>query len=118
MKETMGAGVPDAKLTDLTAELTSSVRNVRSALQEMTDPNLMPTALPKLRQATAQFDAIGAAAAQLPPNARKEIASYVDRSMPGLNQLCDKILATPQMTEAAKPAIDAMRAKLVALARS
>ncbi len=116
--ETMGAGAPDAKLTDLTAELTSSVRNVRAALVDMTDPIAAQAALPKLTQATAQFDNISNAASQLPPNARKEIASYVERSMPGLNQLCDKVLASPQTAELAKPAINALRAKLEALSRS
>jgi hypothetical protein len=116
--DTMGAGAPDARLTDLTAELTSSVSAVRSALQGMTDPASAQAALPKLAQATAQFDTIGDAASQLPPNARREIASYVERSMPMLNQLCDKVLATPQTAALAKPAIDALRAKLAALSRS
>lgn len=116
--DTMGAGTPDARLTDLTAELTSSVSAVRSALQGMTDPAATQAALPKLAQATAQFDTIGDAASQLPPDARREIASYVERSMPMLNQLCDKVLATPQTAAMAKPAIDALRTKLAALSRS
>ena len=114
--ETTGAG--DARLTDLTTELTASVRNARAALSDMTDPISVQAALPKLAQATAQFDNINTAAAQLPPNARQEIASYVERSMPMLNQLCDKVLATPQTAELAKPAITALRARLEALSRS
>jgi hypothetical protein len=116
--ETMGAGAPDARLTDLTTELTTSVRNVRSALQNMTDPISAQAALPKLAQATAQFENINTAASQLPPNARREISSYIERSMPGLNQLCDKVLETPQTAELVKPAINALRAKLEALTRS
>ena len=46
--ETMGAGSADAKLTDITAELTSSVRDVRAALVDMTDPVSVQAALPKL----------------------------------------------------------------------
>ena len=114
--ETTGAG--DAKLTDLTTELTASVRNARAALVDMTDPIAAQAALPKLAQVTAQIDNINTATAQLPPNARREIASYVERSMPGLNQLCDKVLATPQTAELAKPAITALRARLEALSRS
>jgi hypothetical protein len=55
---------------------------------------------------------------QLPPNARREISSYVDRWMPMLNELCDKIMSSPQTAELAKPTIDTLRAKLGALSRT
>ena len=58
------------------------------------------------------------AASQLPPNARKEISFYVVRSMPALNQLCDKVLASPEAAPLAKPAIDALRVRLEELSRS
>jgi hypothetical protein len=115
--ETVGAGAPD-RLTDLTAELTSSVSAVRSALDGMTDPASVRDALPRLQQATARLEAIGNSASQLPPNARKEISFYVVRSMPALNQLCDKVLASPEAAPLAKPAIDALRVRLAELSRS
>jgi hypothetical protein len=115
--ETVGAGAPD-RLTDLTAELTASVSAVRSALDGMTDPASVRGALPRLQQATARLEAIGNSASQLPPNARKEISFYVVRSMPALNQLCDKVLASPEAAPLAKPAIDALRVKLEELSRS
>jgi hypothetical protein len=98
--------------------LTSSVSAVRSALDGMTDPASVRDALPRLQQATARLEAIGNSATQLPPNARKEISFYVVRSMPALNQLCDKVLATPDAAPLAKPAIDALRVRLDALSRS
>ena len=84
----------------------------------MTDPVAVRAALPKLRQATARLEVIGNTASQLPPNARKEISFYVVRSMPMLNQLCDKVLATPDAAPLARPAIDALRMRLEALSRS
>ena len=115
--ETVGAGTAD-RLTDLTAELTSSVSAVRSALDGMTDPASVRAALPQLRQATDRLEVISNSASQLPPNARREISFYVVRSMPALNQLCDKVLATPEAAPLAKPAIEALRVRLEALSKS
>ena len=116
--ETTGAGVPDQRLTDLAAELTSSVSTTRSLLQGVTDPASARAALPKLQQVSTQFDTIGNAMSQLPPNARKGVSSVVTRSMPMLNQLFERVLASPQTAEVAKPTIDALRTKLDALAKS
>ncbi len=116
--ETTGAGVPGQRLTDLAAELTSSVNATRSALQGIADPVSAKAALPKLQQVSAQFDTIGDAMSQLPPNARKGISSVVTRSMPMLNHLFDRVLASPQTAELTKPTIDALRAKLDTLAKS
>jgi hypothetical protein len=38
--------------------------------------------------------------------------------MPSINQMCDKVVATPGVGTVAKPAIDDLRAKLDALART
>jgi hypothetical protein len=116
--ETTGAGIPDQKLTDLAAELTSSVSATRSALQGISDPITARAALPKLQQASTQFDTIGNAISVLPPNARKAVSSVVTRSMPMLNELFDRVLASPQTAELTKPTIDALRAKLDTLAKS
>ena len=116
--ETTGAGVPDQKLTDLAAELTSSVSATRSALQGISDPASARAALPKLQQVSTQFDSINNAVSLLPPNARKGVSSVVTRSMPMLNQLFDRVLASPQTAELTKPTIDTLRAKLQTLAKS
>jgi hypothetical protein len=116
--ETTGTGTPDSRLTNITAELTSSVGMVRSTLQDITDPASARAALPKLEQATAQLDNIKTAVSQLPPGARQGVSSLVERSMPMLNQLCDKVLSTPQTAQLMKPTIDGLRSRLDALARS
>ncbi|ARP98875.1 DUF937 domain-containing protein [Pseudorhodoplanes sinuspersici] len=118
LSETTGVGVSDQKLTDLAAELTSSVSATRSALQGISDPLSARAALPKLQQVSTQFDNISNAISSLPPNARRGVASVVTRSMPMLNQLFDRVLASPQTAELTKPTIDALRAKLDTLAKS
>lgn len=116
--ETTGAGVPDQRLTDLAAELTSSVSLTRSTLQGISDTASAQAALPKLKQASAQFETIGQSLSQLPPNARKGVSSVVMRSMPMLNQLFDRVLASPQTSALTKPTIDTLRAKINALTDS
>jgi hypothetical protein len=104
--------------TDVSADLTSSVDTVRTTLQGITDPTSARAALPKLQQATEQLERINSLAAQLPPSSRKELASLVEASMPALNRLCDRALSNPQVAGLAKPAIDALHAKLQSLAQA
>jgi hypothetical protein len=103
---------------DLSADLKSSVDNVRSTLQGINDPNSARAALPKLKEATDKLDRINNLAAQLPPGSRKELAAVVGSSMPALNQLCDRVLSNPHVGVMAKPTIDALRAQLQSLTRA
>jgi hypothetical protein len=103
---------------ELSGDLASSVDTVRTTLQGITDPASARAALPKLQQATAQLDRINGLAGQLPPSARKDLASLVGASMPALNRLCDRALSNPQIAGLAKPTIDALRAKLQLLAQT
>jgi len=103
---------------DLSADLKSSVDNVRSTLQGINDPNSARVALPKLKEATDKLDRINNLAAQLPPGPRKELAAVVGSSMPALNQLCDRVLSNPHVGVMAKPTIDALRAQLQSLTRA
>jgi hypothetical protein len=117
MAETVN-GKPTPNVASLSADLTSSVDNVRSTLQGMTDPASARAALPKLQQATEQLDRINGLAAQLPPTSRKNLASLMEASMPALNRLCDRALSSPQIAGLAKPTIDALRAKMESLAQA
>ena len=103
---------------ELSADLSSSVDTVRTTLQGITDSASARAALPKLQQATAQLNRINDLAAHLPPGARKNLASVVEASLPALNSLCDQALSNPQIAGLAKPAIDALRAKLQLLAQA
>ena len=116
--ETVGARPPNVTAAELTTELTSSVGAVRAALQGMTNPETARAALPQLQQATARLDKINLLAAQLPPAARQGIAASLAPTMAPLNQLFDKVLATPEVAGVAKPAIDALRSRLETLSRT
>ena len=114
--EDLAPKTPNA--AELSGDLASSVDTVRTTLQGITDPASARAALPKLQQATAQLDRINGLAGQLPPSARKDLASLVGASMPALNRLCDRALSNPQIAGLAKPTIDALRAKLQLLAQT
>ena len=116
-KATEDVALNKPRVSELSADLTSSVNSVRNTLQGMTDPASARAALPKLQQATEQLDRINGLAAQLPESSRKDLASVVGTSMPALNRLCDQALSNPQIAGLAKPTIDALRAKLQMLAQ-
>jgi hypothetical protein len=115
---TVGAATTNPSAADLRGELLSSVSSARVALQGITDPASARAAMPKLQQAVSELDRINTVAQQLPPGARTALGSTIAPSMAMINQLCDKVLATPELAEIAKPTIDAMRAKLVTLSRA
>ena len=115
---TVGARTPNVTASELTMELSTSVNSVRTALQGMTNPDAARAALPRLQQAAARIDRINVLAAELPPAARQSVAASLKPTLTTLNQLFDKILATPEVASVAKPTIDALRAKLDALSRA
>jgi hypothetical protein len=49
------------------------------------------------------------------PEQRKLLAGIVSPLMPALNQLFDKVLAIPAVSEVLKPTIDLIKAKLAML---
>ena len=105
--------VDGVNLADL---LNASVNTLRSALPEITDEASLQAALPKINEATAQLDDIRARAAKLPPQGRSVLAKLTGLATPAINQLIDKVIATPAGA-VAKPAIDEVRARLDSLSR-
>jgi hypothetical protein len=103
---------------NLANQITSSVGALRSVLPTITDAASAQAALPKLRQATAQLDEVNNLAAKLTPEGKSELAKLIAAATPTINQMCDKVLATPGVGDIAKPAIDELRGKLDALSRA
>jgi hypothetical protein len=53
----------------------------------------------------------------LTPEAKSALAKMITASMPAINQMCDKVLATPGGS-IAKPVIDELRGRLDTLSRA
>ncbi|UPJ48294.1 DUF937 domain-containing protein [Bradyrhizobium sp. 200] len=103
---------------NLANQLNSSVGSIRTLLPGITDAASAEAALPKLREAAAQLNEVNSRATQLSPEGKGALVKLIVAATPTINQMCDKVLATPGAGDIAKPAIDELRTKLDALARS
>jgi hypothetical protein len=103
---------------NLANQLNSSVGALRSVLPSITDVASAQAALPKLHEATAQLNEISNLATKLTPEGRSTLAKLIAVTKPAIDQMCDKVLATPGVGDVAKPAIDELRGKLNTLSRA
>src|SRR5580704_17329970 len=114
-------GVAPSDLTiggvNLANQVNSSVGTLRSILPTITDAASAQAALPKLREATAQLNDVSTLATKLTPEGKSALARLIATATPAINQMCDKVLATPGVGDIAKPAIDEIRGKLDTLSR-
>ncbi len=103
---------------NLANQINSSVSSIGAVLPGITDAASAQAALPKIKEATAQLNEVSSRAAQLSPEGKSTLVKLIVAATPTINQMCDKVLATPGAGDIAKPAIDELRGKLDALARS
>jgi hypothetical protein len=103
---------------NLANQVNTSVGTLKSVLPTITDVASAEAALPKLKQATSQLDEVNNLAAKLTPEGKSALAKLIVATTPTINQMCDKVLATPGVGAIAKPAIDELRGRLDTLARS
>ena len=100
---------------DVSKQIIDGIGNLRSTLGGVTDAASAQAALPKLRDITAQIDQVDGLIGQMTPEQRKLLAGIVSPLVPTLNQLFDKVLAIPGVSEVLKPTIDLLKAKLALL---
>jgi hypothetical protein len=103
---------------NLANQVNSSVGALRSVLPTITDAASAQAALPKLREATAQLNEVSNLATKLSPEGKSALAKLIVAATPTINQMCDKVLATPGVGDVAKPAIDELRGRLDTLSRA
>jgi|EndMetStandDraft_7_1072992.scaffolds.fasta_scaffold08423_3 hypothetical protein len=125
MTRTTTPGTVGLAPTDLTVggmnlanQINSSVGSLRTVLPGITDAASAQAALPKIKEATAQLNEVSSRATQLSPEGKSTLVKLIVVATPTINQMCDKVLAMPGAGDVAKPAIDELRGKLDALARS
>jgi hypothetical protein len=114
-------GMAPADLTvdgvNLTNQVNSSISSLKSVLPSIADEAGAQAALPKINDAAAQLNDVATRAAKLSPEGRSALVKLIVIATPAINQMCDKVMATPAVAPVAKPAIDNLRAKLDALAK-
>jgi hypothetical protein len=108
-----GVKVGDVDVAELAK---SAITGLSSSLEGIKDESTAQAAMPELTKADSQFDQLRGLLSQLPPEARKTLADLVAAVRPSLDQLIDKALAMPGVGTIIKPAVDAIRSKLDALA--
>jgi hypothetical protein len=96
-------------------QVTDSIASLRTTLAGITDAASARAALPKVQEAAAQIDKVGGLSAQLSAEQRKLLAGIVSPSLPTLNQLLEKVLAIPGVSDVLRPTIDTLKAKLAVL---
>lgn len=117
---TVGAAPTDLTVggVNLANQVNASFGSLKTLLPGITDEASAKAALPKLKEATAQLNEVSSRATQLTPEGKTILAKLIVAATPAINQMCDKVLATPGVAAVAKPAIDELRGKLDVLARS
>ena len=114
-------GLAPANLTvdgvNLASQLNSSINTLKSALPGMTDAAAAQAALPKINEAVAQLNDLRARVEKLSPDGRSAFAKLIVLVTPSVNEMCDKVMATPGVGPVAKPAIDDLKAKMDSLSR-
>jgi hypothetical protein len=119
---TATVGMAPANLTvggvNLANQVNSSVGTLKSVLPGITDAASAEAALPKLQEATVQLNDVSKLAAKLSPEGKSALAKLIVAATPAIDQMCDKVLATPGVGAVAKPSIDALRGSLAELSRS
>jgi uncharacterized protein DUF937 len=97
---------------NLANEINSSVNSLKSVLPTITDAASARAALPTIRQASSQLNDVSSLIAKLPPEGRTALVKVIAVAMPTIDQLCDKVLATPGVGDIAKPEIDQLKGQL------
>jgi hypothetical protein len=114
-------GMAPADLTvggmNLANQVSSSVGALKSVLPSITDVASAQAALPKLQDATAQLNEVSNLATKLTPEGKSALAKLIAAAKPTIDQMCDKVLATPDVGSIAKSSIDELRGRLDTLSR-
>jgi hypothetical protein len=101
---------------DVGKQITDSIGGLRTVLTGITDTASAQTALPKLQDVAGQVDKVGDRIGQLSVEQRKVLSGLISPAMPTLNQSIERVLAVPGAAPILKPTLDALKAKLAALA--
>jgi hypothetical protein len=116
---TVGLAPPSVTVggVNLANEINSSVDSLKAVLPTITDAQSARAALPAIRQATSQLNEVSSLISRLPPDGRTALVKVIAVAMPTINQMCDKVLATPGVGDVAKPAIDQLKGQVDTLSR-
>jgi hypothetical protein len=114
--EGRAVAVPTMSVAEVSQLATKSVDGLRTTLASITDASSANDALPKLRTMSADLDRLNSVAEKLPAESKQQITSIIQRAMPTINELFEKVLANPAVSNVARPVVESLRAKLQTIA--
>jgi Bacterial protein of unknown function (DUF937) len=100
---------------DVKTMIGDSLADMRTSLQGITDASSAQAALPKLEATKNEIERASGLVHQLSPEQRRMIAGIVAPSLPFINQLTDRVMSIPGVSDMLKPTIDPMKTKLAEL---
>ena len=103
---------------DLKSSVQKALDGLKTTLQGVTDAASARAALPQLEKEGTEFDKLRDLAGKLPVDGKTTFAALVARLRPSIEELFNKVLAIPGVSDIAKPVIDGLRAKLDALSKA
>ena len=101
---------------DVGKEVTDTLSGLQTTLNGVTDAATAQAAATELQTASSTFDRITGMMGQMTPEQKATLSGIVKPVMTQLDTLFEKVLAIPGVSDILKPAIDALRPKLAALA--
>lgn len=101
---------------DIGSQVTDTLASLQTTLNGVTDAASAQAAAPQLQTASDTFDRVNGMLGQLSAEQKAALSGIVKPALGSLNGLFDKVLAIPGVSDILKPAIDALRPKLAALA--
>jgi Bacterial protein of unknown function (DUF937) len=110
--EGRAVAVPSVSVVEVTRLASTSVDGIRTTLASITDASSASDAMPKLRSMAADLDKLRDLAAKLPAESKQQVAAVIQKALPTINELCDKVLADPAAANVARPVVESVRAKL------
>ena len=106
---------PIVNSVDVGKQVTDDLNSLHGTLGGITDAASAQAALPKLREAVDHIDKDNGLTGQLSPDQRKFVAGLVNSVMPTLNQLLNKVMSIPGVSDELKPTVEALKTKLATL---
>src|SRR5262249_22652228 len=108
--------VPVPEATQLSTELTDTLKTLTETLTGVKDVPSAEAALPKLQDLSSKLDAAKATMQKLADAGKAAIKALVQSSQAKLKELVDKVLAIPGVGDKIKSVVDAIMAKVGDLA--
>lgn len=103
---------------DLRSKFRDTIGNLTNTLKGISDGPTAQAAMTDLNSASSELDTVAKLSEKLPAEGKSALASLVVAARPTIDELFDKILAIPGVSDIAGPTIAALRTKLDALGKS